>query len=95
MKSTHSNANPMSTPNYSITQIMDLLDINEPALRKMITKAGINIDESIIDPSETILYEDLRRLWLSVANRYEGKLLAKLLIEKHENWYSRLFNIGR
>jgi len=83
------------TPRYTIAQIMELLDLDEPVVRKMIKKAGIAIDELISDPSERIRYEDFRLLWISVANRYEGRLLATLLIEEHENWFGNLFKKRR
>ena len=95
MKSSPIDPKMSKMPSYTIAQLMNLLDLREPAVRRMIKKAGIGIDESLNDPDETICYEDFRILWLSVANRYEGKLLATLLIEKHENWYSKLFNRGR
>ena len=95
MKSTPSEFNSSNIPRYSIAQIMELLDLEEPAVRKMIRKAGISIETRKSDPGERIPYEDFRKLWLSVANRYEGKLLAKMLIEEHENWYSKLIRKGR
>ena len=95
MKSTHSKSHLSNTPRYSIAQIMALLDLEEPAVRKMIRKADIRIDVRKSDPGERICYEDFRILWLSVANRYEGKLLATMLIEEHENWYSKLLRKGR
>jgi len=79
------------TPEYSIAEIMDLLHADEQNVRHLIKKAGITIDESKKDPSETILYKDFRTLWISRANRREGRLLATLLIEESDNWLNRHF----
>jgi len=95
MKLSNSESHLSNTPRYTIAQLMDLLDLDEPVVRKMIKKAGIAIDEHISDPGERIRYEDFRLLWISVVNRYEGRLLATLLIEEHENWFGNLFKKRR
>ena len=78
------------TPQYSIGDIMELLKRDELAVRKLLIKAGVEIEELKSDPSETIRYKDFRILWLSIANRREGRLLANLLIEESGNWLSKL-----
>ena len=84
----------MEKPQYSINTIMQLLKLNESAVRKLLVDAGIEINESKNDPDETIRYEDFRKLWISRANRPEGKLLATLLIEKSDNWFGGMFRIN-
>ena len=59
---------------------MALLDENEQMVRKWLIAAGVDVDPSKTDPEERITYPDYRRLWVSRANRPEGKLLATLLI---------------
>ena len=84
----------MEKPQYSINTIMQLLKLNESAVRKLLVDAGIEINDSKNDPDETIRYEDFRKLWISRANRPEGKLLATLLIEKSDNWFGGMFRIN-
>ncbi len=94
---TNKNSDPgvSNFPHYSIGEIMALLNLDESSVRKLIIKAGIDIDKMKKDPSETIRYEDFRLLWLSLANRREGRLLARLLIEERENWFTRWGRKGR
>lgn len=91
MKDKDFNTDISETPKYSIAEIMNLLNFNEQKVRHLIKKAGIEIDELKKDPSETIDYKDFRTLWLSCANRREGRLLATLLIEESGNWFKRIF----
>jgi len=84
-------SNGSNYPHYSIREIMVLLDLDEASVRKLIEKAGITIEIMKKDPDETIRYEDFRRLWFSLANRREGRLLATLLIEELDNWFTKLF----
>ena len=85
----------VENPKYSIAEIMDLLGQSERAVRTLIKKAGVDIDESKSDTSERIKYADYRKLWLSRANRREGKLLAKLLTEKSESWFDKIVHWNR
>lgn len=78
-------------PAYSISEIMALLKIDELAVRKLLTRAGITIDETKSDPNERIRYHDFRLLWVSLANRREGRLLSTLLVEKSGNWFDKMF----
>lgn len=84
--------NEPAYPKYQLAEIMDLLKMDEPKVRKLIKKAGIKIDEDKRDPNERIRYEDFRLLWISLANRREGRLLATLLIEDSESWIDRMFH---
>ena len=81
----------METPQYTIEDIMKLLMLNEPGVRKLLIEAGAEVDELKIDPEETIRYEDYRKLWVSCANRPQGRLLATLLIEESGNWFDKMF----
>jgi len=87
--------NAQKTPAYSISEIMMLLKINESKVRKLLTRAGIEIDETKSDPNERIRYDDFRRLWVSLANRREGRLLATLLVEKTDSWFDKVFRKSR
>jgi hypothetical protein len=77
-------------PEYSLADIMELLKIDEKTTRKLIKKAGIEIELSKSDPNEVISYEDYRKLWVSRANRREGRLLATLLVEECVNWWTKM-----
>jgi hypothetical protein len=79
-----------NTPAYSISDIMNLLGKNEPTVRKLIEKAGVEIDTGKSNPGETLCYEDFRRLWFSLANRRDGRLLGTLLVEESGNWWSNV-----
>ena len=82
-------------PAYSIGEIMALLGYDEQKVRKLIKKAGIKIDELKQDPGERIRYEDFRYLWISLANRREGRLLETLLIEESSSWFGDMFRKRR
>lgn len=60
-------------PRYSIGEIMALLDVDERTVRKFLVKAGVDVKPSITDPGEKIAYADYRELWISRANKPEGK----------------------
>ncbi len=81
------NGTPQDFPEYSLAEIMALLKIDEKSVRKLIKEAGIEIDLSKNDPSETIQYNDFRKLWVSRANRRDGRLLATLLVEPTTSWF--------
>jgi hypothetical protein len=85
----------MEIPQYTINDLMKLLSLSEVGIRKLLVDAGIEIDESKSDPQEIIPYEDFRKLWISLANRPEGRLLATLLIEESGNWFDRMFGVNR
>jgi len=89
------NQNAQGAPAYAIAEIMAALEKDEDAVRKLIKKAGIEIDMLRQDPGERIRYEDFRRLWVSLANRREGQLLSTLLIEKSESWVDQVFKRKR
>jgi len=89
MTSKNSDPGVSNFPHYSIGEIMSKLNLDELSVRKLISKAGIDIDIMKNDPSETLPYEDFRLLWVSLANRREGRLLAKMLIEEQDNWFTR------
>ena len=92
----YSEVTSSKNPQYTLANIMLLLDQKVLADRNLIKRAGIEIDELKSDPSEIIRYEDYRLLWISLANRCEGKLLSTLLVEeKSHNWFSNLFGRRR
>ena len=76
-------------PQYSIAEIIALLEKDEAKVRKLIKKAGVEIDESKNDTNEQIRYEDFCKLWVSLANRREGWLLSTMLVEESGNWWIR------
>ncbi len=83
--------NSLTDPQYTLSEIMALLAYDERAVRELLAAAGVDLDPSKTDPGERIAYADYRRLWLSRANRPEGKLLARLLVEESTNWFEKLF----
>lgn len=93
MTENNSESNASDAPQYSIAEIMNLLDEEETKVRKMIKKAGGEIDETINDPNERISYESYCKLWVSQINRPNGRLLGTLLVGGTENWFGRL--LGR
>ena len=78
-------------PKYAIGEIMALLDEDEQVVRKWLVAAGVDVDPLISNPEERITYPDYRKLWISRANRPEGRLLTTLLVEESTNWFDRLF----
>lgn len=90
MTNQNSQSDQEKMPEYSIAELMALLKIDEPAVRKLLTKAGVEVDRSKTDPGETIRYDDFRKLWISRANKREGRLLATLLVEESGNWWTRM-----
>ena len=90
MAKTDSDQDLSNKPQYSIADIMELLDKNEAEVRKLIKKADVEIEENINDPTERINYQSYCKLWVSMVNRPEGKLLATLLVEDPGNWWTRL-----
>ena len=78
-------------PQYTIAEIMALLDVKEHVVRELLVDAGVDVDLSKKDPTERIAYPDYRKLWISRANKPEGRLLAKLLIEESTSWASSVF----
>ncbi len=83
--------NQVEEPHYTYSEIMALLDVDERSVRKMLVDAGVDVELSKNDPTERIAYADYRKLWISRANRPEGRLLAKLLVEESDSWTSRMF----
>lgn len=79
-------------PQYTIADIMALLDVEEHVVREFLVDAGVDVESSKNDPTERIAYPDYRKLWISRANRPEGRLLAKLLVEESTSWASSMFN---
>ena len=89
------NDNPQEFPEYSLEELMTLLKIDEASIRRLIKEAGIEIDLSKNDPSETIQYDDFRKLWVSRANRRDGRLLATLLVEPTTSWFDWIGRKGK
>jgi len=77
-------------PHYSIAEIMALLEKEESKVRNLLQKAGIETDVSKKDPHERIQYEDFCKLWASLVNRREGRLLSTMLLEGPGNWWTNL-----
>lgn len=69
---------------YKLSELMQVLKLNEPATRKMLIDAGADLNELASDPGETVSCEDVIALWHDRANTREGRLLAELLKEKRE-----------
>ena len=90
MTNNETNPNQDAAPQYSIGEIMELLEKDESEVRKLIKKAGGVIDENVNNPNERISYEAYCKLWVSQINRREGKLLGTLLVGGTENWLGKL-----
>lgn len=90
MENNQYNENHPPFPQYTIGEIMTLLKLDEKAVRNLISKADIEIDENINDPTERIAYDDFRKLWVSLANRREGRLLGALLVEESDSWWDKM-----
>ncbi len=83
--------NQVEEPRYTYSEIMVLLNVDERSLRKMLVDAGVDVDPSKNNPGEKIAYADYRKLWISRANRPDGRLLAKLLVEESDSWFGKWF----
>jgi hypothetical protein len=64
---------------YKLSEIMQVLKLNEPATRKLLIDVGANLAELDQDPSEAVSREDVIALWHDRADQREGRLLAQLL----------------
>lgn len=64
---------------YKISEIMHVLKLNEPAVRKLLIDAGAAIAELDHNPQETVTREDVIALWHDRADMREGRLLSGLL----------------
>ena len=91
MMKEESDQNDTPQPKYSIGEIMALLNVDERKVREFLVAAGVAVDPAKNDPEERIAYPDYRKLWISRANRPEGRLLAKLLVEESTSWFDKLF----
>ena len=91
MTKNESDKSNSAQPRYAISEIMALLDVDEREVREWLVAAGVDVDPSTSDPEERIDYPDYRKLWVSRANRTEGKLLATLLVEESTSWFDKLF----
>ena len=80
-------------PRYSIGEIMALIDEDERTVRKLLVDAGVDVNPAITDPGEKIAYPDYRNLWISRANRPEGRKLETLLVEESNKGFDGLFKL--
>ena len=64
---------------YTISEIMQVLKLNEAAVRKLFVDAGANLAELDQDTSEAVTKADVIALWHDRADTREGRLLADLL----------------
>jgi len=78
-------------PQYSIAEIMAVLEKEESKVRNLLKKDGIEIDASKNNPNERIQYEDFCKLWVSLVNQREGRLLSTMLVGGTGNWWTNLF----
>ena len=64
---------------HKLSEIMILLKLDEPIVRKLFKDVGVDLDESVRDPDETIIRKDVIALFADRAGSQEGDLLAVFL----------------
>ena len=64
---------------YKLSEMITLLDLEEPIVRKLFKDVGVDLDVKISNPDEIILRKDVVALFADRAGSKEGKLLADFL----------------
>ncbi len=64
---------------YKISEMIDLLNLEESIVRKLFKDVGTDLDETISNPAETITRKDVIALFADRAGSKEGKALADFL----------------
>ena len=64
---------------YKISEMIDLLNLEESIVRKLSKDVGTDLDETISNPAETITRKDVIALFADRAGSKEGKALADFL----------------
>jgi len=62
-----------------ISEMIDLLNLEESIVRKLFKDVGTDLDETISNPAETITRKDVIALFADRAGSKEGKALADFL----------------
>lgn len=64
---------------YKLSEMITLLDLEEPTVRKLFKDVGVDLDLKISNPDEIILRKDVIALFADRAGSKEGKILANFL----------------
>ncbi len=64
---------------YKLSEMISLLDLEEPIVRKLFKDVGVDLDVMVSNPEEIILRKDVIALFADRAGSKEGKLLADFL----------------
>ena len=64
---------------YKLSEMITILDLEEPIVRKLFKDVGVNLDVTVNNPDEIILRKDVIALFADRAGSKEGKILADFL----------------
>lgn len=64
---------------YTLSEVMEKVQLDEPTLRKLLVDVGVNLDKTAQDTDETVTERDLIALLADRAGSKEGDLLADFL----------------
>jgi len=64
---------------YQLSEMMRMLKLEEPIIRRLFVAVGVDLDETVSDPKETITRKDVIALFADRAGSKEGKILADFL----------------
>ena len=64
---------------YKLSEMMSLLKLDEPIMRKLFKGVGVELDETVSNPDEIIIRKDVIALFADRAGSKEGKILADFL----------------
>ena len=62
-----------------LSEVMNILNQDEETTRKMLNKAGADLDEQASDPNISLSREEIASLATEQGNTREGQLLSALL----------------
>ncbi len=64
---------------YTLSEIMTLLELDEPTVRRLFNGVGLDFDPAVQNPEEVVTEKDVIALLADRAGSREGKLLADFL----------------
>jgi len=64
---------------YLLSEMIRMLKLEEPIVRRLFIAVGVDLDETVSNPDETITRKDVIALFADRAGSQEGKLLADFL----------------